>query len=192
MSCTYFIEFILVLTSWFHLEFSVSTFFFFPSTPRQKLWEIRKTAHREARFAATGILRRLPGNTESSTRGWENSPWCEEGSPSTIHELQVRKAGWNGEFDWKGFKLSWLELPNLSKSSSFLGFRWQSCDVSVSFLVLVEWKVQREVYPGADGTPGKSWGNNRKARKCVECEILQFFNSGKSIKAECGTFAAWL
>lgn len=33
-------------------------------------------------------------------------------------------------------------------------------------------------------------GITARRESCVECEILQFFNSGKSIKAECGTFAA--
>ena len=50
------------------------------------------------------------------------------------------------------------------------------------FLVLECWKVQHEVYPGADGTPGK-WGNNRKASWCVEfCtaeldRCVKFFSS---------------
>ena len=121
------------------------------------------------------------GEHREQHRGWENSPWCEEGSPSTIHELQVKKS-WMKWWIWLERIQVKLELQHfVNVFEFFLGFRWQSCDVSVSFLVLVAWKVQREVYPGADGTPGKSWGNNRKARTVCwvwNSSVLQLSTQG--------------
>ena len=125
-------------TSFFTLNFLFRPFFLNHSSSQAKALGDPKNCSPRGAFRTSNHLRRCLGRTPTHRGGWENSPWCEAGSPSTVHELQVKMlewlekregcklvgwlVGWIGldwigldwiGLDWIGWLVGWLDGWNL-------------------------------------------------------------------------------